>query len=703
MKKLIALGLIIFATQIVYSQSGIEHLTHLKNKKEQLQRIANICDSLNYLEEYAQTRQISQYALTLMDENDHYNRSLFEYYIGVSYNGVIYDSAVLYLEKSLHHARLAKNSKRIINALHELLYIYINVDGYTTKRDKTATEINRILDTTTNTHVKINCFAILADYYSAIGWYEQELDYRLQRLELSITDMKQGKYKHTDTDSTNIGVAYFNLGYLYEKLNQYPKAQEYYNLSKPLLWNYTAGLCSYYKGMATTSLKQGDIVKSRSYIDSLKKLVEQKMNVLSGWSILLDLYLNNADYYLDQQNASAAMPYLKQAEILINNKIKETTEVSAFQYTMGKALMMQQDYKTALLYLQQAERVKSAFTASEYAKLLRALAECYEGLNKSKEATAYYKKYLPLRDSIDAKSALQSMANAEARYQNKEKMQQIEAQKTQIEFANKQRFWLISGLVLLGLIATLLTFIYRNKKKTADALNDKNKQLFKLNNELNEANQTKAKLFSIISHDLRTPINQVYQFLKLQQHNANILSEVQKVELNNKIQKATGSLLETMEDMLVWSKTQMHEFKTTIQTVHVFEKVQQILALLQLNIVAKNVAIHNETPTQLIINTDPYYIEIILRNLLQNAIKYAPENTKIILRANATSITIANQGVPFTQQQYEAILIDKEGTNVLSGLGLKIADELCKRINASLQFHAETDGYTYSTLNLSDQ
>ena len=94
----------------------------------------------------------------------------------------------------------------------------------------------------------------------------------------------------------------------------------------------------------------------------------------------------------------------------------------------------------------------------------------------------------------------------------------------------------------------MLVSFYRNKKKTAKLLDKKNRSLSKLNSDLEEANQTKAKLFSIIGHDLRSPISQVYQFLKLQQLNPDALNTEQKNELSNKIQTATGSLLETMED-----------------------------------------------------------------------------------------------------------------------------------------------------------
>ncbi|WP_300596748.1 ATP-binding protein [Niabella sp.] len=665
-----------------------------ETKKAQLQQLAKQCDSLNYLEQYDKMRLVSRFALSVADANDHYNQSLFYFYTGVSYRGAVNDSAIFYYESSLHHARLAKNDKRIRNVLKELLYIYINVDGYIPQRDQTAAELNNILDTATNADVRIGCYSSLADYYSAIGWYEQELNYRLQGLELSVADMKQGKYKNTDSDSTNIGVAYFNVGDLYEKLHQYTKAREYYRYAQPLLWNYLAGICSYYKGMATTSLKLGNAIAAQQYTDSLRNMVEQKLNDNAGWSILLELYLAGADHYLDLQNAAAAMPYLKQAEALAGTKVTGTLEVSSFQYAMGKTLLVQKNYAAALPYLQKAEKAGSAFSTAVYARLLRALADCYEGLNQWQNAAIYYKKYLPVRDSIDAKSAQQSMANAEARFQNKEKIKEIEAQKVQLSFARQQRLWLVAGMATLLLLAGLLFLFYRSKKKNADALG-------KLNAALDEANKTKAKLFGIISHDLRSPINQVYQFLKLQQLNPDALSEDQKAALNSKIQNATGSLLETMEDLLLWSKTQMNAFETQKQQINITAIVRDCQRLLLLNSDARHIAYKTEIPEELTVQTDANYVQTIIRNLLQNAIKAAPEGTQILIDAKnekgKTMLVIKNQGAAFTQQQYEQLIRQEQSTTSLSGLGLRLVDELSRKIHATVSFHYDGT-YTWSCL-----
>ncbi|HEV7781950.1 MAG TPA: hypothetical protein VGO58_11835, partial [Chitinophagaceae bacterium] len=71
-----------FATYVnSRAQDIIPDISHLKTKKEQLQRMAEVCDSFNRIEQYEKTKQLSHYAATLIDTSDHYYQSLFYYYI----------------------------------------------------------------------------------------------------------------------------------------------------------------------------------------------------------------------------------------------------------------------------------------------------------------------------------------------------------------------------------------------------------------------------------------------------------------------------------------------------------------------------------------------------------------------------------------------------------------------------------------------
>ena len=162
-------------------------------------------------------------------------------------------------------------------------------------------------------------------------------------------------------------------------------------------------------------------------------------------------------------------------------------------------------------------------------------------------------------------------------------------------------------------------------------MDEKNKALAQLNSDLDIANRNKARLFSMTADDLRSPISQVYQFLNLQQLNPSLLDEKQRKDFGTKIQTATGSLLETMEDLLLWSKTQMSQFHTTMLETELLPIVQQVLALAQLSSESKQLDIENRVPTNAKAFTDNSSLQTILRNLIQNAIKSSPINGRILI------------------------------------------------------------------------
>jgi signal transduction histidine kinase len=179
----------------------------------------------------------------------------------------------------------------------------------------------------------------------------------------------------------------------------------------------------------------------------------------------------------------------------------------------------------------------------------------------------------------------------------------------------------------------------------------------------------------------------------LQQLDPDLLSEEQKAALGDKIQKATGSLLETMEDLLLWSKTQMNAFVPDKEETSLNPVLAQSLALLHLNTEAKNITIENNVPAGAKAWADPYFLQTIFRNLLQNAVKAAPANSKVVVNygqdAGGDRVLIQNGGSSFTQQDYEKLLSAKEDGSSLSGLGLRLVRELSEKMGARVMFSAE--------------
>lgn len=663
----------------------IPDLTRHKTKKKQLKVLAETCDSLAGEGKIQEEKLVALHALRLTSPDDMTNLSLFNFYLGyVNEDEPDSDSTFYFYEKSIEYARKANNPVRVRNALKRVLFMYVNTVGYRKKGEVALKEVLAIIDTTRDESEKAAMYATVGNYYNMIGKYEIQINYLLKGIAIKKKLIENGKI----TDREAVVVDLMNLGELYLELEQAEKGIGYTLEARKYITITEDYLAHNFKDMADAYIILGQPDKARVYYDSLL-ITNSKGKLERRHHLRIALDLAFTEYYLSKNKNDSAFIYISKANYKASEYAPEYL-LSQVHYMTGKTYMATKDYVKALPLLIASELLCQESGPQVYVSLLQSIAQCYAATGQWKQAYEYYDKYAPLRDSLYLEASKNSIADAEAKYQNKDKQLQIEQKNNQINEAKKERIWLLSGLSLLLLSLVLLWIIYRNKKKNAELLTSKNQELAQAINELEEANRTKAKLFSIISHDLRSPISQVYQFLKLQQLNPNLLNETQKAELSTKIQTATGSLLETMEDLLLWSKTQINEFKTDKQTSSLNLIVDQCIGLLQLNIDAKNIELQKNLPANTTVFTDPYYLQNIVRNLLQNAIKASDQESFLQIDftedGSSAILAIENTGPAFSQQDYLDLLNDTSSTNGMNGLGLRLVDDLSKRTGLIIRF-----------------
>ncbi|MCE7064568.1 ATP-binding protein [Dyadobacter sp. CY326] len=691
---------VLLSLSTAYSQI-IPDLTPYKSVRDKLEALADLCDSLANIDDLEKEKFVAHYALRLAPANDFYYRSIFHYNLGYAFETSNSDSAFYHHEKSLALARKGKLPRRVLMSLNRLLFEYNNSVGNKQKADATLLEVLKSIDTTKNEYEKASLYATIGNYYASKGEYNTQVNYLLKAITIKKQLIQVGKIK----DREELVVDLMSLGELYTQLQQGEKGLYYIKESRNYIVAYKPYLNYYYKDISGAYLLMKQPAMARIYYDSLAAMITPDDKQTGRRSNKIALDLTFADHYLTLKKLDSAQLYLDRANALAP-KWASTLLLSQVNFMTGTVLLARKQFEKALPYLKASEPHSDGLGLEIHVGLLQSLAKCYAATGQWQQAYAYYDKYAPLRDSLYLESARKSIADAEAQYQNKDKQQQIEVKNLQIDRAKKERLWLISGLTLLAISLALLAVIYRNKRKNAEILDMKNRELASLISELEEANRTKAKLFSIISHDLRSPISQVYQFLKLQQLNPKLLSEGQKAELSEKIQTATGSLLETMEDLLLWSKTQMNQFKADIQPVDISHIAAQSLRLLQLNIEAKNLQIQNQIPPQIIVNTDPYYLQAIIRNLLQNAVKASDDGGIIQLgfteSAQRKALFIENSGAAFTQEGYTTILSQNENNPGLSGLGLRLVGELSEKTGLKVRFENPSETLTRTLIVFPD-
>lgn len=667
------------------------NLSVLKSSGEKITAWHNYCNEILSKGDFATLAKEAKKGIEIAPKDSLRAKAMFSLFAGVAYENLKkYDSAETYLQYTLDKAVKINHQSYLVLAVTRLDNIY----GYTnnTEKRKRGIELLKTIgDTTENEKTKLELYNVLGGFYRDINNYDSSISYRLKHINL----YKQLIEKNILDDTINLAFAYTNLGNMFNEIGQYNKALEYLYLGNQII-----GDKALTNNEETLYLFFMDAFKGLQKEDSLLKYYQLINKKMTGRDTLFNVLTqaNNmlSDFY-NENNNNKAKEYTILAYRFAQKSPNADSRIMAHT-AYARLLNNQKEYEKSNMILQTALQEDFEFDQQRLASIYKLLSENYAALQQWETAYKYQKLYDTTNTAILEATANKNIADAEASFQNKEKQLQIDAQKKQLTYANKQKWWLTAGIVLLAFIAILLIVIYKNKKKTADILNQKNKQLGELNLELNNANTTKAKLFSIIGHDLRSPISQIYQFLKLQQLNPQALNETQKATLNHKIQTATGSLLETMEELLLWSKTQMNAFDTKLQETDITEMVRICKNLLQLNSDAKNLHYETAITEPLKIVTDQNYLQTIVRNLLQNAIKASPENGLIKITAkdntDATILSIQNEGAAFSQQDYENAISSRETNYSLSGLGLKLVDELSKKINAEITFHTSGNATT---------
>lgn len=609
---------------------------------------------------------------------------------GYEFNNNQNKIAVVNFELALKYAQKAKHLKNETSALMRLNYAYYALNE-TAKRKQLIEYIKDVVDTTKSTYTKSVLYGSLGEYYLDNAEYETFISYQLKAINY------KKLLKQDVPNAESIGVSYSQIAAAYTKMKLYNKAIEYLNYAQPYIKTspyVSAFSCNYYL-QCFVPLKNGDSIQK--YYKLIYTYPSEKD------SLFLNLSFANrsmSEYYANERKINTAYHYAKKAVTLAQKSTDEDIIMEA-NAIMGRVLYEKGDYIEAIETLKKASKNALTYDKESFVMINKKLSQSYKALGLWKEAFYYNEIYSNYNDEMMQESAKQSIANAEARYQNKTKQQKIRNLSTentikniQIADAKKQRFYLISGLVLVGIIGLLLFRQNQIRNKT-------NRKLQLLNQELDEANKIKARFFSILNHDLRSPVSNLIHFLHLQKENPELIDEETALRMQTKVISGAENLLTSMEDILLWSKGQMENFKPHFKEIPVetvFEETQKHFSNIE------NISISFENQENIILNTDENYLKTIIRNLTGNAIKALDkrENPKIIWKAgqkdNQFYLSITDNGPGGTQEKFKALYDDSEVIGIKSGLGLHLIRDLATAIDCKIKVCSEPNSGTTITI-----
>jgi signal transduction histidine kinase len=183
-------------------------------------------------------------------------------------------------------------------------------------------------------------------------------------------------------------------------------------------------------------------------------------------------------------------------------------------------------------------------------------------------------------------------------------------------------------MVAVIVIATA-GLIYKSRKKTIRL----NRTVVEQKRQLEEMVGVKDKIFSVVSHDLRGPVNNLVAFSALLEQ-----GDIQQERLQLYMQQIRGTLDHTsslMENLLNWAASQMEGFRPAIEKVAVGPAVQHALNGAEQQITKKNISLRNDIMPGIHVQGDRNMIELVVRNLVNNAVKFSRPGGSLQLSAEA--------------------------------------------------------------------
>jgi two-component system sensor histidine kinase/response regulator len=225
-------------------------------------------------------------------------------------------------------------------------------------------------------------------------------------------------------------------------------------------------------------------------------------------------------------------------------------------------------------------------------------------------------------------------------------------------------------------------------------------ELLRKNELLRRANNTKNKLFSIISHDLRGPISALMTLLELLAHSPEHFTEEEKKTLLNHLSLAVKSTSDLLENLFCWAQTQRGTIRFQPEILQLNPIIDQTVKLFAGIARVKKLRILTDLQEPVEIHADGNLLRTVIRNLLSNSVKFTPENGEIKIKTemsgSTVTVSISDNGVGIPEKIQSLLFnvneqISTTGTSGEkgSGLGLILCKEFVEKHGGTIHIESQ--------------
>lgn len=541
---------------------------------------------------------------------------------------------------------------------------------YAEKALKLANELDIKTETAKSYH-------ILGIFYAERGDLKRALEYFFKSLE---TLERIG-------DESRKGVALGAIARIYQLLENDEKALEYDLKALTIALNNkdSANLATNYNNVGAdyNNLKKYDKA-IKNYNNAL--VISKKNKNIQLQALLL---LNIGYAYQKTNDFQSAFKNLKEAQKLyteINDKYGLANTYNKLAGYFNENQINDSTIKYASNALSLSENIGTVTIIRQASGLL---SEAYEKTEMYDSAFKYLSRFNTMNDSIINSGNTKKITQLEMNYEF-EKEREISEIKHKEEVKRQQNFtiFFITAFLLSLLLVILIFRNYRLKKKSEK--------------KLQQLNAVKDRFFKIISHDLKAPFTAFISISEILSNTEINLSKEKIQYFANSINKTAKSSYDLFKNLLLWSISQRENLEINKVEIDLIKLISDTVTLLKAAADDKNIEIVTKIATDINVLTDENITKTVLRNLINNAIKFTPSSGKITISGNSddnfTEISVTDTGTGISKENLLKLFKPEvhhstSGTNNEkgTGLGLILCKELIEKTGGTISVISEKD------------
>lgn len=645
-----------------------------------------------------------------------------------SYNKIQTDSSIAFAQRAYALAKSYGHYKGICNALSHIGTAYYSKSlfdsaKYYYTRSLTLAKEKKYTEDLSARYTNLgNLYLRIGEYKKALAYYDTVVQYAQKennleeiaraRNNIATIYYEQGSYKAAQKyyleglktleqadKKTDIETTLLNLANVYFRLNNHDKAIEYAN--RALKMAQSSGskwvIVSAYTTYAMIFQKQGKHDSALHY----QYLALEQAHLLNNTYLVNLLESNIAELYLDiNQIDSSELLYRRSIEV--SKSISDTEGELVARAGLGKVLIKKGNKNVGIDIL---EDVLAVFMANEMREEVletsQWLANTYKDIGNYNKAYKYLDIKDKYRDTLARNEALRAATSMEYDYELSKKEERIAMLEKEAILketrALSQRVLLaglVLGILLMAVIAYLTNRNLQQAKKKNALITQQKEEIEYQAKKLEELNNFKDTTFSVLSHDLRSPINALTAAVNLLDEGVITPEEFRsfREELNNKLEAVNLML----DNLLLWARSQMSgEHTLDIEKINIKRKVLKGFAVIKDSAKQKNIKLIEHLPDNLYASADSVQMEMVIRNIISNAVKFTPQNGTITVEAGQTKgkieIKITDTGVGMSQAQANTLFDgnpNKSSTGTDgekgTGIGLLLSYEFVKNNGGQL-------------------